>query len=448
MRQAKRGLWQHGEIEAALTRFASYDPATVSGHLQSCTNAQAEVAGLNGLAKIGDGCWFERDGPDVLGEVVALHENYATVATLEELTSVTQGSRVRLDPRAHLVFPAGSWRGRVVNAMAQAIDDKGALGQGNRAYPLYAAPPPAHSRGRLGPVLPLGVRALDLFTPCCEGQRLGIFAGSGVGKSSMLSMIAANSQADVIVVGLIGERGRELKDFLEETLGPQGLRRSVVIAATSDAPAMMRRRAAYLTLTTAEYFRDQGLKVLCLLDSITRFAMALREIYLAAGQPPTTKGYPPAVFAELPKLLERAGPGSNAGSITGLFTVLVEGDDTNEPVSDTVRGILDGHVLMDRQLAERGHFPAVNVLKSISRSAPGCYLEQQRQVVVQAREYLQAYDNMAELIELGAYRHGSNPDLDMAIALQPRLAALLRQDLFEQQRGEDPFVQLADALTG
>jgi F0F1-type ATP synthase alpha subunit len=276
---------------------------------------------------------------------------------------------------------------------------------------------------------------------------MGIFAGSGVGKSTLLSMIAAGSAADVMVIGLIGERGRELHDFLEATLGENGRARSVVVVATSDQPAMLRRRAAYLTLTVAEFLRDQGLKVLCLMDSVTRFAMALREIYLAAGEVPTSRGYPPGVFAELPRLLERAGPGADTGSITGLFTVLVEGDDTNEPISDTVRGILDGHVVLDRAIAEGGRFPAVDPLRSLSRTAPACYAPQERELAREARRLMRLHADMAELIRLGAYRSGANAELDRAIAVQPALECVLRQNPGEHSTSEQAFAALASKST-
>ncbi len=293
---------------------------------------------------------------------------------------------------------------------------------------------------------------MNVFTTCCRGQRLGVFAGSGVGKSVLLSMLAKESDCDVVVVGLIGERGREVREFIEETLGEEGLKRAIVVVATSDEPALKRRQAAYMTLAIAEFLRDQDLEVLCMMDSVTRFAMAQREIGLAAGEPPTTKGYTPTVFTELPKLLERAGPGpvrpdgTTAGPITGIFTVLVDGDDHNEPIADAVRGILDGHIVMERAIAERGRFPAINVLKSISRTMPGCHLPHERQIVTNARQTLAAYANMEELIRIGAYRTGADPAVDRAIALNPQLEAFLGQDKDEACGLEESFERLAEIL--
>jgi len=286
----------------------------------------------------------------------------------------------------------------------------------------------------VGPPIDLGIKALNSFVTCCEGQRMGIFAGSGVGKSVLMSMLARGARLDAAVIGLIGERGREVKEFIENDLGPEGLARSIVVVATSDEAALMRRQASWLTMALAEYLRDEGANVLCMMDSVTRFAIAQREIGLAGGEPPTTKGYTPTVFTELPRLLERAGPGlegKGSGSITGLFTVLVTGDDHNEPVADAVRGILDGHIVMERSIAENGRYPAINILKSVSRTMPGCVAPQYRPLILKARKLMSTYSDMEELIRLGAYRQGSSPEVDEAIAYHPRL-----EDFLRQQKGE------------
>jgi flagellum-specific ATP synthase len=365
---------------------------------------------------------------------------------------VAPGSEIRIAPESSAVRPTLAWRGRVVDAFGNPVDGKGPLPQGPAAYPLRSPPPSAHARGRVGARLELGVRAMDVFTTCCRGQRLGVFAGSGVGKSVLLSMLARNAACDAVVVGLIGERGREVREFIEETLGPEGLERAIVVVATSDEPALKRRQAAYLTMAIAEFLRDQDLEVLMLMDSVTRFAMAQREIGLAAGEPPTTKGYTPTVFTELPKLLERAGPGpirpdgTQAGDITALFTVLVDGDDHNEPIADAVRGILDGHIVMERAIAERGRFPAINVLKSISRTMPACQAPLEREITTQARQALAAYSDMEELIRIGAYRAGADAAVDRAIALNPALEGFLRQDKDDPTPMAESFERLSAIL--
>ena len=282
-------------------------------------------------------------------EVVGFSGGHALLMPFAPLEGVRRGCRAVVSSVRAAVRPSQAWLGRVVNAMGEPIDGKGPLPSGPSPYPFRASPPAAHARQRVGAPLDLGVRALNTFITCCRGQRMGIFSGSGVGKSVLLSMLARNVVADVAVIGLVGERGREVQEFLQDDLGEAGLARSVVVVATSDEPALMRRQAAYLTLAIAEYFRDQAQHVLLLMDSVTRFAMAQREIGLAAGEPPTAKGYTPTVFTELPRLLERAGPGPGEGTITGIFTVLVEGDDHNEPIADAVRAILDGHIVMERR---------------------------------------------------------------------------------------------------
>jgi flagellum-specific ATP synthase len=277
---------------------------------------------------------------------------------------------------------------------------------------------------------------------------MGIFAASGVGKSVLLSMLAKFTASDVNVIGLIGERGREVQEFIEDNLGEEGLKRTVVVVATSDEPPLMRRQAAYLTLAMSEYFRDQGKNVLCMIDSITRFAQAQREIGLSAGEPPATKGYTPTVFAELPKLLERAGPGSGDGTITGLFTVLVEGDDHDEPVADAVRATIDGHIVLERSIAERGRYPAINVLRSVSRTMPNCNNADENALVSRARGLIARYEDMADMIRLGAYRKGSDPETDEAIAYHDALEAYLKQAQNERAGLQEGYAQLAAMFKG
>ena len=340
------------------------------------------------------------------------------------------------------------WLGRVVDGLGRPMDDKGPLPVGPEARLFKADPPAAANRTRVGRRLETGVRSLDLFAPLCRGQRLGLFAGSGVGKSTLLSMLARWVETDIAVIGLIGERGREVQEFIEDDLGPEGLARSVVVVATSDSPALMRRQAAWTTLAIAEHFRDAGRDVMCLMDSVTRFAMAQREIGLANGEPPATKGYTPTVFAELPRLLERAGPGGpGQGSITGLFSVLVDGDDHDEPIADAVRGILDGHIVMSRKIAERGRFPAIDILKSVSRMLPDCHAEEENRLRLAALRHLSNYADMEELVRLGAYKSGSDAEVDEAIRLAPAIEDLLKQRKDDRGSLAHSFARLAELMT-
>jgi flagellum-specific ATP synthase len=386
-------------------------------------------------------------GENTACEVIGFKGDTALMMSYGDLAGIRPGTPTRIRPEGAQIFPTKAWLGRVIDSFGEPRDGKGPLAQGNAPYLIKGRPPCAHSRQRWGERLDLGVRAMNVFAPMRAGQRLGVFAGSGVGKSVLMSMLTKGASADVFVIGLIGERGREAREFVEDVLGPEGMKRAVVVTETSDAPALSRRRAAYTTMTTAEYFRDQGLNVLCMMDTVTRFAFAQREIGLAAGEPPTTRGFTPSVFAELPALLERAGPGPDGtGSITGLFTVLVDGDDHNEPIADAVRGILDGHIVMSRAIAERGRFPAIDILKSISRSAPEVYQEDEAPLVVEARRLLAAYSDMEELIRLGAYSQGSNPDVDRAIAVNAPLETFLSQNKDDITSVSDSFAQLAQIL--
>ena len=406
-----------------------------------------EVGGLPPQLAIGGHCAVRgAEGKTVTTEVVGFRAGRALLMPFGPLEGIGLGSKVELADRPAAIFPADGWLGRVINAMGEPIDGKGPLPRGRVAYPLRNRPPPAQARKRVQGKIDLGVRGLNTFLTCCRGQRMGIFSGSGVGKSVLLSMIARYTAADATVIGLVGERGREVQEFIEDDLGPEGLKRSIVVVATSDESPLMRRQAAYLTLAVAEYLRDRDQDVLCLIDSVTRFAMAQREIGLSAGEPPTTKGYTPTVFAELPKLLERAGPGTGKGTITGLFSVLVEGDDHNEPIADAVRGILDGHIVLDRAIAERGRYPAVNVLRSVSRTLPQCNSDAENHVVTAARRLISTYEDMAELIRLGAYKRGSDAKIDEAIRRYPLIEAFLAQGRNERADLAQGYAQLTALL--
>ena len=420
----------------------------VYGHVTQIIGLLIEIGGVEGSFMVGDHCIITgRDKRKVLCEAVGFRDGKALAMPFGSLEGIGLGCKVEISVTSPAIYPDESWLGRVINAFGEPVDGKGPLGNGSTPYLIHSKPPPAHSRSRVGGKLDLGVRALNTFLTVCEGQRLGIFAGSGVGKSVLMSMMARNTTAEASVIGLIGERGREAREFLEDDLGEEGLARSIVIVATSDEPPLVRRQAAYLTLAVAEFLRDNGMNVLCLMDSVTRFAMAQREIGLSAGEPPAAKGYTPSVFAELPKLLERAGPGIEGnGSITGLFTVLVEGDDHNEPIADAVRGILDGHVVMERSIAERGRFPAINVTKSISRTMPRCNSDEENELVIRARRLMATYEDMEELIRLGAYRRGSDQTIDEAIHYYPMIENFLKQRIEESTDLQTGYDMLAEIL--
>ena len=441
-------------MQGLIEQVEALDPRVLSGRVTSVNGLMIAAQGPKSGFVLGARAWLDTPGGRSPCEVVGFRGETAILMPFAPMDGVGPGAELRLEPQLATVRPSQAWLGRVIDSFGRPLDGQGPLPEGASAYPVKGQPPCAHQRARLGERLDLGVRALNAFVPMRRGQRLGIFAGSGVGKSVLMSMLARGSDADVIVIGLVGERGREAREFVEDVLGPEGRKRAVVITETSDAPALARRQAAQLTMTVAEYFRDQGKDVLCLMDSVTRVALAQREIGLAAGEPPTTRGYTPSVFAELPRLLERAGPGpqrtdgGKQGSITGLFTVLVDGDDHNEPVADAVRGILDGHVVMNRAIAERGRFPAIDVLRSISRTAPEVYGEGEADIVRTARAALSDYADMEELIRLGAYARGSNPATDRAIALNDPLERFLGQGKDEAAPIAETFAALSGILGG
>jgi flagellum-specific ATP synthase len=434
-------------MKALAEQIGDIDGVQIYGRVVGVRGLMVEVAGPIHAMSVGARLNIETaPSRSIAAEVVGFHGGHALAMPFAALDGVRRGCRAVVSTAAASMRPAEGWLGRVVNALGEPIDGRGPLPPGPAPYSFRASPPPAHARRRVGAPLDLGVRALNTFVTCCRGQRMGIFAGSGVGKSVLLSMMARNVQADVSVIGLVGERGREVQEFLQDDLGPAGLARSVVVVSTSDEPALMRRQAAYLTLAIAEFFRDLHKDVLVLMDSVTRFAMAQREIGLSAGEPPTAKGYTPTVFTELPRLLERAGPGTDEGTITGIFTVLVDGDDHNEPVADAVRGILDGHIVMERAIAERGRYPAINILKSISRTMPRAADPEFLPAITRARQVMATYSDMEELIRLGAYRPGSSADVDEAIALHDPIEDFLRQAKDEATSLTDGYRRLTEIV--
>jgi len=451
--------WQR--FEAARAAIDELTPFRFEGTIAAVSGLVVDVVGLSPLVGIGDRVGLQaRDGADIAAEVVGFRGECIQLMVFGDTAGLGPGGVAWVPCHAGRdegVPTAGArlwvndqWIGRVIDPLGRALDQRGNLPRGTRGRPVRGGPLEATARARLGPRLDLGVRALNSFTTCRQGQRLGLFAGSGVGKSTLMAMLARHTACDVAVLALVGERGREVREFLEDDLGAEGLARSVVVIATSDQPPLMRREAAYAAMTVAEHFRDQGQSVLLMMDSVTRFCLALREIGLSAGEPPATRGYPPSVFAELPRLLERAGPGreraEGAGQITGLFTVLVEGDDHNEPVADAVRGILDGHVILDRRIGETGRYPAVDVLRSLSRTVPGCNSAAENALTRRARSILALQADMADLVRLGAYRAGTDLAVDEALRLGPRIEQMLRQDKAERSDLDDTFQRLRDAL--
>lgn len=412
------------------------------GEIVGASGLTLEAVGLARVLAVGDRCAVVgRGGARIPCEVVGARNGRSVLMALGRIEGVAPGAPVVFDGQGATVRPADAWRGRVLNALGEPVDGAGPLPEGDYVADLRGTPPPAYARRRVGERMNTGVRVIDLFTPICRGQRLGVFAGSGVGKSTLLSMFARNANADVNVIGLIGERGREVREFIERDLGPEGLARSIVVVATSDESPLMRRNAALLTLAAAEDQRKRGRHVFLMMDSVTRYANALREIGLASGEPPSTRGYPPSVFAELAALLERAGPGlKGQGDVSAVFTVLVDGGDMDEPVADAARGILDGHVVLSRAIAERGRYPAVDALKSVSRALPDCASPYENELLKKARALMALYADNEELIRIGAYQKGSNDALDEAIE---RWAAM--EDVLSQRRNQTDTVEAAFA---
>jgi flagellum-specific ATP synthase len=417
-----------------------------TGRVTAIAGHSIEAAGPD--VTVGEVCEVTpRAGPPLLAEAVGIRPGRVILMPYGELRGIGIGSQVVASGRQAGVAVGAALLGRVIDAFGAPLDG-GRAPRTAAVRSLAAAPINPLTRPRIKDLLETGVRAIDALLPLGRGQRIGIFAGSGVGKSTLLGMLARTVKADVNVIALIGERGREVREFVDQHLGPEGLARSVVVVATSDQPALARTRAAHTATAIAESFRDQGRQVLLMMDSITRFAMARREIGLAAGEPPTARGYTPSVFAEIPALCERCGTTDSGGAITAIYTVLVEGDDFNEPVSDIVRATLDGHIMLSRELAHEGHFPAIDVLQSASRLASELAGADELALMASVVELLATYERNRQMVELGAYRAGSNPAIDRALQLFPALRAVLRQPMRESASRADALARLRAVLGG
>lgn len=404
------------------------DPIKVYGRVSRGVGLVIE--GLGPRANIGDVCHIQTDGQDVEAEVIGFKEDKILLMPLGDIMGIGPGSKIVAKGRQRFIRVSNGLLGRVLDGLGNPIDGKGALT--GQLYPISIEPINPLYRRRIVEPLDLGIRSINTALTCGKGQRIGIMAGSGVGKSVLLGMMARNTAADVNVIAMIGERGREVREFIEKDLGEEGLKRSVLVIATSDTSPLIRIRGAFVAIAIAEYFRTLGKNVLFMMDSLTRFAMAQREIGLAAGEPPTTKGYPPSVFNLLPKLLEKAGTWEKEGTITGLYTVLVEGDDMNDPIADSARSILDGHIVLSRELANHNHYPAIDILQSISRLMKDITEPKHKQMVEKMLDIMSTYKRYEDVITIGAYKAGTNPRLDYAIKMMDGIKAFLKQEITER----------------
>ncbi|WP_045834892.1 FliI/YscN family ATPase [Hyphomicrobium sp. 99] len=417
----------------------------VSGRVVRISTTFLVVSGLSKFVSIGDAVSIAGLGGSVLAEVATIEADAINVTPFIADHRIELGARVTTMSGQMTLSPDDSWLGRTLNALGQPIDDGGPLVNGTRAFAIQGVPPSPLRRNRLGVPLTTGVKAIDLFTPICAGQRLGIFAGSGVGKSTLLAMLSRAPSSDVTVLALVGERSREVRDFLDDTLAASRSR-VVSVVATSDESPMMRRLAPSTAMCIAEYYRDRGKNVLLIIDSLTRYAHAMRELALAADEPPVARGYPPSVFSNMPRLLERAGPGEEgAGTITAVLSVLVDGDDHNDPIADAARGILDGHIVLDRAIASQGRLPAVDPLASLSRLAPKIRTKNQAQFVTQLIEVISRFEDTRDLRAISGYRPGTDATLDRAMEIVPRVYEAMKQDLDEEPVA-DVFAYLSETL--
>ena len=420
------------------------DFISLAGQITEISPGFCKVAGLSQAVKLGDYVTLPHEDHLTLGEILRIDAGSVTVKFFTPTANLSLGSYVRHFGRLAL-RPHISWKGRVINALGQPVDDGAALLSGPDSFNINANPPNAMRRGRVSTKIMTGIRVIDCFTPICAGQRLGIFAGSGVGKSTVMSMMSRASGFDSVVIGLIGERGREVREFLEDALGDNKAN-TVCVVATGDESPMMRRLAPKTATTIAEFFRSRGDNVLLILDSVTRFAHAARDVAMAAGEPAVARGYPPSIFSDLPKLLERSGPGeSGTGTITGIYSVLIDADNHNDPIADAIRGTLDGHIVLDRAIADQGRYPAMNILGSISRLAHHVWSPEERELILKLKAMIARFEDTRDLRLMGGYQSGMDPELDRAVEMVPKIYAVMTQSPFSPPSG-DPFRDLADAL--
>jgi flagellum-specific ATP synthase len=432
-------------LEKTTTALGARPALRVGGRVTAVMPGYCRVSGLSQFVKLGECVRLANSPQGQLGEVVRIDEHGATIKSFEPTVDAGLGTIAwRQGPVT--INPDTAWKGRILNALGQPLDDAGPLPHGSVAISTEREPPSPMRRQRVKTPIRTGVRVIDCFTPLCAGQRVGIFAGSGIGKSTLLTMLLRSRGFDTAVLALVGERGREVREFLEDALATER-DRAIAVVSTGDESPMMRRLAPKTAMCIAEYFRDRGENVLLIIDSITRFAHAARDVALAAGEPPVARGYTPSVFSDLPKLLERAGPGEEgSGNITAIFSVLVDGDDHNEPVADNIRGTLDGHIVLDRTVADQGRFPAVNILRSVSRLANAAWSPNERDLVFKLRGMIARYEDTRDLRLMGGYHRGADPELDRAVQLVPHIFDIMKQNPQDPQ-STNAFQEVADALT-
>ena len=436
------------KLSSYISELASVSEFTIKGKVNHIRGNIISVRNLSRFLTIGSICTIEaKRGQCIDAEVISITHNEALMMPFEDIIDIRIGSEVIVHSAINSISPSLSWKGRVITPLCTPLDGKGELELGYTPYHLRSAAPAAYYRKCIGGKVDTAFKSINTLTPCCVGQRLGVFAGPGVGKSMMLAKLTKHADADIKIIGLIGERGREVQEFITDYLGEEGMKNAIIVVSTADDMAIMRRRAAYTTVAIAEFFRDLGLHVLCMVDSITRFAIAMREISLLMGEPLATRGYPPSVFSGLSRLLERTGPGiKGKGDITGFFTVLVEGEFEEDPVAEALQAVLDGHIILERALADKGIYPALNVSKSISRAVPNCNTDRENEIIRKTKDVISTYEEIQDMLRIGVYTKGSDSKLDEAIELHPKIYEFISQADTEVYSIQDSNDLLASIL--